>query len=102
MSHQRACIGRASQLAGLSGWRREAGGPASLGGVGRDRVRGVYGLFRLLGAAGHMRGMGDDGERQTESVPAGKRRAVSIPRRFTGHGSSGSGSRKDRVDRGFR
>jgi hypothetical protein len=56
----------------------------------------------LLGAAGHMSGMGDDRERRAESVPAGKRRAVSIPRRFTGHGSGGSRSRKDRVDRGFR
>jgi hypothetical protein len=59
-------------------------------------------LFRLLGAAGHMPGMGDDRERRAESVPAGKRRAVSIPRRFTGYGSGGSRSRKGRVDRGFR
>ena len=59
-------------------------------------------MFRLLGAAGHMPGMGDDRERRAESVPAGKRRAVSIPRRFTGHGSGGSRSREGRVDRGFR
>jgi hypothetical protein len=31
-----------------------------------------------------------------------KRRAVSIPRCFTGHSSSSSRSRKSRVDRGFR
>jgi hypothetical protein len=102
MSHQRACVGRALQLAGLSGWRGEGGGPASLGGIRRDQVRGIYRVFRLLGAAGHMPGMGDDRERRAESVPAGKRRAVSIPRRFTGHGSSGSRSREGRVDRGFR
>jgi hypothetical protein len=59
-------------------------------------------VFRLLGAAGHMPGMGDDRERRAESVPAGKRRAVLIPRRFTGHGSSGSRSREGRVNRGFR
>ena len=59
-------------------------------------------MFRLLGAAGHMPGIGDDRERRAESVPAGKKGAVSIPRRFTGHGSSGSRSRKGRVDRGFR
>jgi hypothetical protein len=49
-----------------------------------------------------MLGMGDDRERRAESIPAGKRRAVSIPRRFTGYGSGGSRSRKGRVDRGFR
>jgi hypothetical protein len=49
-----------------------------------------------------MPGMGDDRERRAESVPAGKRMAVSIPRCFTGHSSSGSRSRKGRVDRGFR
>jgi hypothetical protein len=102
MSHQRTGIGRASELAGLFGRGREGGGPASLGGVRRDHVRGVHGLFRLLDAAGHMPGMGDDRERRAESVPAGKRRAVSIPRRFTGHGSGGGRSRKGRVDRGFR
>jgi hypothetical protein len=59
-------------------------------------------VFQLLGAAGHMPGMGDDRERRAKSVPAGKRRAVSIPRRFTGYGSSGSRSREGRVDRGFR
>jgi hypothetical protein len=59
-------------------------------------------VFRLLGAVGHMPGMGDDRERRAESVPAGKRRAVSIPRRFTRHGSGGSRSREGRVDRGFR
>jgi len=59
-------------------------------------------VFRLLGAAGHMLGMGDDREQQVESVLAGKRRAVSIPRRFTGHGSSSSRSREGQVDRGFR
>jgi hypothetical protein len=59
-------------------------------------------VFRLLGAVGHMLGIGDDREQQAESVPAGKRRAVSIPQRFTGYGSSGSRSRKGRVDRGFR
>jgi hypothetical protein len=59
-------------------------------------------VFRLLGAAGHMPGIGDDRERRVESVPAGKRRAVSIPRCFTGHDSGGSRSRKGRVNRGFR
>ena len=59
-------------------------------------------MFRLLGAAGHMPGIGDDRERRAESVPAGKRRAVSIPRRFTRHDSSGSRSREGRVNRGFR
>jgi hypothetical protein len=51
-------------------------------------------VFRLLGAIGHISGIGDDREQQAESVLAGKRRAVSIPRRFIGHGSSGSRSRK--------
>ena len=102
MPHQRACVGRASQLAGLSGWRGEGGGAASLGGVRRDRVRGVHGVFRLLGAAGHMPGVGDGRERQMQSVPTSERRAVSIPRCFTGHGSGGSRSREGRVDRGFR
>jgi hypothetical protein len=59
-------------------------------------------VFRLLGAAGHILGIGDDRERRVESVPAGKRRVVLIPRRFTGHGSSGSRSREGRVNRGFR
>jgi len=59
-------------------------------------------VFRLLGAVGHMLGIGDDREQQAESVPVGKRRVVSIPRRFTGHGSSSSRSREDQVDRGFR
>jgi hypothetical protein len=59
-------------------------------------------VFQLLGAAGHMPGMGDDREQRAKSVPAGKRRTVSIPRRFTGHGSSSSRSREGRVDRGFR
>jgi hypothetical protein len=58
-------------------------------------------VFRLLSAAGYMPGIGDDRERRVESVPAGKRRAVSVPRRFTGYGSSGSRSRKGRVNRGF-
>ena len=49
-----------------------------------------------------MSGMGDDREQRAESVPAGKRRAVSIPRRFTGYSSSSSRSREGRVDRGFR
>jgi hypothetical protein len=49
-----------------------------------------------------MPGIKDDRERQVESVPAGKRRIVSIPRRFTGYSSSGSRSRKGRVNRGFR
>jgi hypothetical protein len=81
---------------------REGGGPASLGGVRRDYVRGIYGLFRLLDAVGYILGIGDDRERRVESVPAGKRRVVLIPRRFTGHGSGGSRSRKGRVNRGFR
>jgi hypothetical protein len=55
-----------------------------------------------LDAAGYMPGVGDDRERRAESVPAGKGRAVSIPRRFTGHGSGGGRGRKGRVDRGFR
>jgi len=59
-------------------------------------------VFRLLGAAGHMPGVGDGRERQIQSVPTSKRRAVSIPRCFTGHGSSGGRSREGRVDRGFR
>jgi hypothetical protein len=49
-----------------------------------------------------MLGIGDDRERRIKSVPAGKRRVVSIPRRFTGYGSSGSRSREGRVNRGFR
>jgi hypothetical protein len=102
MSHQRTGIGGAPELAGLFGRGREGGGPASLGGVRRDHVRGVYGLFRLLDAVGYIPGVGDDRERRAESVPAGKRKAVSIPRCFTGHGSGGSRSRKGRVDRGFR
>jgi hypothetical protein len=73
-----------------------------LGGIRRDQVRGVYGVFRLLGAAGYMPGMGDGRERQRQSVPTSKRRAVSIPRCFTGHSSSSSRSREGRVDRGFR
>jgi hypothetical protein len=48
-----------------------------------------------------MPGIGDDRERRAESAPAGKRRAVSIPRHFTGYSSGGSRSRKGRVDRGF-
>ena len=59
-------------------------------------------MFRLLGAAGHMLGVGDGRERQMQSVPTSERRAVSIPRCFTGHGSGGSRSREGRVDRGFR
>jgi hypothetical protein len=59
-------------------------------------------VFRLLGAAGHMPGIGDGRERQIQSVPTSERRAVSIPRCFTGHGSGGSRSREGRVDRGFR
>jgi hypothetical protein len=102
MSHQRTGVGRAPELAGLFGRGREGGGPASLGGVRRDHVRSVHGLFRLLDAAGYMPGVGDNRERRAESVPAGKRRAVLIPRRFTGHGSGGGRSRKGRVDRGFR
>jgi hypothetical protein len=86
----------------LFGRRREGGGPASLGGVRQDQVRGVYGLFRLLDAVGYILGIGDDRERRAESVPAGKRRVVSIPRRFTGYGSGSSRSRKGRVNRGFR
>jgi hypothetical protein len=100
--HQRACVGRASQLAGLSGWRGEGGSPASLGGIRRDQVRGVHRVFRLLGAAGYMLGIGDSREQQRQSVPTSKRRTVSIPRCFTGHSSSSSRSREGRVDRGFR
>ena len=59
-------------------------------------------MFRLLGAAGHMPGVGDGRERQMQSVPTSERRAVSIPRCFTGHGSGGSRSREGRVNRGFR
>jgi hypothetical protein len=59
-------------------------------------------VFRLLGAAGYMLGIEDNRERQAESVLAGKRRAVLIPRRFTEHGSGSSRSRKSRVNRGFR
>jgi hypothetical protein len=98
MSHQRAYIGRASQLAGLSRWRGEGGGPASLEGIRQDQVRGVYRVCRLLGAAGYIPGMGDDRERQRQLVPTSKRRAVSIPRCFTGHSSSSSRSREGRVD----
>ena len=94
MSHQQACVGRALQLAGLSRYRGEGGSPASLGCIRQDQVRGIYRVFRLLGTVGHMLGMGDDREQQAESVLAGKRRAVSIPRRFTGHGSSSSRSRE--------
>jgi hypothetical protein len=79
MSHQQACIGRALQLAGLSRYRGEGGGPASLGGIRQDQVQGIYRVFRLLSVVGHMLGMGDDREQWAESVPAGKRRAVSIP-----------------------
>jgi hypothetical protein len=59
-------------------------------------------VFRLLGAVGYILGIGDDRERRVESVPAGKRRVVLVPRRFTGHGSGGSRSREGRVNRGFR
>ena len=59
-------------------------------------------MFRLLVAAGYMPGVGDGRERQMQLVPTSKRRAVSIPWCFTGHGSSGSRSREGRVDRGFR
>jgi hypothetical protein len=59
-------------------------------------------VFRLLGAAGYMLGIGDGRERQRQSVPMSKRRAVSIPRCFTGHSSGGSRSREGRVNRGFR
>jgi hypothetical protein len=89
-------------LAGLSGWRGEGGGPASLGGIRRDQVRGVHGVFRLLGATGYMLGIGDGRERQRQSVPMSKRRAVSIPQCFTGHSSSSSRSREGRVNQGFR
>jgi hypothetical protein len=102
MPHQRACVSRASQLAGLSGWRGEGGGLASLGGIRRDQVRGVHRVFRLLGATGYMPGIGDGREQQRQSVPTSKRRAVLIPRCFTGHSSSSSRSREGRVDRGFR
>jgi hypothetical protein len=50
-----------------------------LGGIRQDQVQGIYRVFRLLSAVGHMLGMGDDREQWAESVPAGKRRAVSIP-----------------------
>jgi len=102
MLHQWVCISRALQLAGLSRYRGEGGGLVSLGCIRQDQVRGIYGVFRLLGAVGHMLGIGDDREQQAESVPAGKRRAVSIPRCFTGHSSSSSRSREGRVDQGFR
>jgi hypothetical protein len=59
-------------------------------------------VFRLLGAAGYMPDMGDGRERQRQSVPTSKRRAVLIPRCFTEHSSSSSRSREGRVDRGFR
>ena len=49
-----------------------------------------------------MPGVGDGRERQMQSVLTSERRAVSIPRCFTGHGSGGSRSREGRVDRGFR
>jgi hypothetical protein len=59
-------------------------------------------VFRLLGAVGYMLGIGDGREQQRQSVPTSKRRAVSIPRCFTGYSSSSSRSREGRVDRGFR
>jgi hypothetical protein len=59
-------------------------------------------VFRLLGTAGYMLGIGDSREQQRQSVPMSKRRAVSIPQCFTGHSSSSSRSREGRVDRGFR
>jgi hypothetical protein len=49
-----------------------------------------------------MPGIGDSRERQRQSVLTSKRRAVLIPRCFTGHSSSSSRSREGRVDRGFR
>jgi hypothetical protein len=79
MPHQQACVGRASQLAGLSRWRGEGGGLASLGGIRWDQVQGVYRMFWLLGTAGYMLGIGDSRERQRQSVPTSKRRTVSIP-----------------------
>jgi hypothetical protein len=79
MLHQQVCVSRALQLAGLSGWRGEGGSPASLGGIRRDQVRGIYRVFRLLGAAGYMPDIGDSRERQRQLVLTSKRRAVSIP-----------------------
>jgi hypothetical protein len=62
MLHQQACVGRVSQLVGLSRWRGEGGSLVSLGGIRWDQVQGVYRVFQLLGAVGYIPGIGDGRE----------------------------------------